>query len=42
MMPHIHQLAQRRNDFWRSMARSVLLILAGAVALVGLIVWRFL
>ena len=41
MMPHIHALAQRRNDFWRGLTKTVLCVLAGAVALVGLLVWRF-
>jgi hypothetical protein len=41
MMPHIQDLAAKRNDFWHGLNRAVLLILAGAVALVGLLVWRF-
>jgi hypothetical protein len=39
MIPHIHALAQRRNDFWRGLTKIVLVILAGSVALAGLIGW---
>jgi len=39
MMPHINDLARRRDDFWRRLTKTVLCILAGAVALAGLIGW---
>lgn len=40
-MPHINDLAQRRNDFWRGLTKTVLCILAGAAALVAFVIWRF-
>ena len=40
MMPHINDLAAKRDDFWHGLTKTVLLILVGAVALAGLIVWR--
>ena len=41
MMPHINDLARRRDDFWRGLNKTVLVILAGATVLAGLIIWRF-
>ena len=40
-MPHINELSRRRDDFWYGLKRTVLLVLAGAVVLVGLIIWGF-
>jgi hypothetical protein len=40
MMPHTQDLARRRDDFWRGLTKTVLLILAGAAVLAGLIIWR--
>ena len=40
MMPHIQDLAARRDDFWHGLTKTVLLILAGATVLAGLIIWR--
>lgn len=40
MMPHIHHLAAKRDDFWRGLTKTVLCVLAGAVVLAGLIIWR--
>jgi len=41
MMPHINDLARRRDDFWHSLNKTVLLISAGAAVLVVFVVWRF-
>ena len=41
MMPHINDLARRRDDFWHGLSKTVLVILAGAAVLAGLIIWRF-
>ena len=41
MMPHIQDLAAKRDDFWHGLSRAVLVILAGAAVLAGLIIWRF-
>ena len=41
MPPGIRDLDRLvENLFWRKLAKTVLLILAGAVALAGLIIWR--
>ena len=41
MMPHINDLSRRRDDFWRGLTKTVLLVLAGAVVLVAFVIWRF-
>ena len=41
MMPHINDLAAKRDDFWRGLTKIVRVILAGSVALVVFVVWRF-
>lgn len=42
MMPHVHDIARRRDYFWRDLTRTTILILAwiftGASALV--VIWR--
>ena len=42
MPPGIRDLDRLvENLFWRKLTKTVLVILAGAVVLAGLIIWRF-
>jgi hypothetical protein len=45
MMPHIKDLAAKRNDFWRGLSKTVVVILALAAIPVAMVlvalIWRF-